>query len=98
MDLYNQMYDKYFSERDLIPSENLTEIKYENVINNTVDNIKKIHSTFNLSGYNKYEEQLKKYVNSQKKTKLSKYSMDENDKEMIYKKWRRIFDEFEYSA
>jgi len=98
MDLYNQMYDKYFSERDLIPSENLTEIKYENVINNPVDNIKKIHNNFNLSGYNKHEEKLKKYVDSQKQTKLSKYSMDENVKEMIYKKWKRIFEEFEYSV
>ena len=98
MDLYNQMYDKYFSERDLIPSENLTEIKYENVINNPVDNIKKIHNDFNLSGYNKYEDKLKKYVDSQKQTKLSKYSMDENVKEMIYKKWKRIFEEFEYSV
>ena len=51
MDLYAQMYKKYFKERSLIPKGNLVEIKYEDFIQKPLENVEKIYTTLGLEDF-----------------------------------------------
>ena len=96
MDLYVDLHKKYFKDRRLIPDGNLAETKYEDFIQNPVQELKKIYATLNLDAFNKSEKFLKKYIESQKNFKVSCYKMDDAVKEKIYKRWKFTFEKFGY--
>jgi hypothetical protein len=96
LDLYAQMYKKYFEERSLIPKGNLVEIKYEDFIQNPLKNVKKIYTTLGLKNFEASKKFFSEYVTSQKYFKASNYNVEPAVKDKIDKKWKFIVDEFGY--
>jgi len=96
LDLYAQMYKKYFEERSLIPEGNLVEIKYEDFIQNPVKNVKKIYTTLGLKNFETSKKMFSEYATSQKYFKASNYNIEPAIKEKIDKKWKFVIDEFGY--
>ena len=96
MQMYKQIYKKYFKEKRHIPKENLVEIRYEDFIQHPLEKIGGIYTHLHLDGFHKSEKTFKKYIASQKNVKTHTYKMDEDLKEKIYKEWRFAFDEFGY--
>ncbi len=96
LDLYAQMYKKYFEERSLIPEGNLVEIKYEDFVQNPVKNVKKIYTKLGLKNFETSKKIFSDYATSQKYFKASNYTVDPAVKEKIDKKWKFIVDEFGY--
>ena len=96
LDLYAQMYKKYFEERNLIPKGNLVEIKYEDFIQNPLQNVEKIYTTLGLKGFEKSKKMFSEYAISQKYFKASNYTVEPDIKDKIDKKWKFVFDMFGY--
>ncbi len=96
LDLYAQMYKKYFEERSLIPKGNLVEIKYEDFIQNPLQNVEKIYTTLGLKGFEKSKKMFSEYAISQKYFKASNYTVEPDIKDKIDKKWKFVFDKFGY--
>ena len=96
LDLYAQMYKKYFEERSLIPKGNLVEIKYEDFIQNPLQNVEKIYTTLGLKGFEKSKKMFSEYAISQKYFKASNYTVELDIKDKIDKKWKFVFDKFGY--
>jgi len=96
LDLYTQMYKKYFEERSLIPEGNLVEIKYEDFIQNPLKNVKKIYSTLGLKNFDASKKFFSEYATSQKYFKANTYNLDPVIKDKIDNKWKFVFDEFGY--
>jgi len=96
LDLYAQMYKKYFNERSLIPEGNLIEIKYEDFIQNPLKNVKKIYTTLGLKNFDASKKLFSDYATSQKFFKASTYNVEPVVKEKIDDKWKFVFDEFGY--
>src|SRR5512136_586657 len=66
LELYAQMYKKYFEEKNLIPKGNLVEIKYEDFIQNPLKNVKKIYTTLGLKNFEASKKNFTDYATSQK--------------------------------
>jgi hypothetical protein len=96
LDLYAQMYKKYFEERTLIPKGNLVEIKYEDFIQNPLENVEKIYSTLGLKDFEASKKSFSDYATSQKFFKASNYNVEPVVKDKINNKWKFVFDEFGY--
>ena len=96
LDLYAQMYKKYFEARNLIPEGNLVEIKYEDFIKNPLENVEKIYTTLGLKNFEASKKFFSDYASSQKFFKASSYNVDPVIKEKLYNKWKFVFDEFGY--
>lgn len=96
LDLYAQMYKKYFEERNLIPKGNLVEIKYEDFIQNPLKNVKKIYTTLGLKNFEASKKIFSNYATSQKFFKASTYNVEPVIKDKINNKWKFVFDEFGY--
>lgn len=95
--LYITMYRQYMAERHLIPKEHLIEVKYEEFIEQPVEEMKKIYTDLNLPCYSKNEQQIKQYATSQRTFKTSSYTMDDTTKQHIYDQWQFAFKEFNYT-
>jgi len=91
------MYQRYMAERHLIPKEHLIEVKYEEFIEQPVEEMKKIYTDLNLPCYSKNEQQIKQYATSQRTFKTSSYTMDDTTKQHIYDQWQFAFKEFNYT-
>ena len=96
LDLYAQMYKKYFEERRLIPNGNLVEIQYEDFISQPVENVEKIYSTLGLNDFEASKKKFIEYATSQKYFKASNYTVEPAVKEKLQEKWKFVFDEFGY--
>ncbi len=96
LDLYAQMYKKYFEERRLISEGNLVEIKYEDFIQNPLKNVKKIYTTLGLKNFDASKKFFSEYATSQKYFKANTYKVDPVIKDKIDNKWKFVIDEFGY--
>jgi len=96
MDLYVQMYRKYLRERDEIPEGNLTEVRYEDFLRRPMTEMKRMYRELDLKNFRDARECMSVYVKSQKNIRRSTYTMDEETKEKIYRKWGFAFEAFGY--
>jgi len=98
VNMYKRMFAKYFAEKDLIPKENLVEIKYEDLIEQPVKQMDHIYKSLNLSNFEKNKKIFEKYVESQKKVKKAVYKIDEQLKNHIYTQLKDTIDQWNYSV
>jgi len=81
--LFKDMLEKYESDKNKIPAENLVEVKYEDFKLKPVDTIKEIYQKFNLSGFATMEEKLIQYTSSQKSQKSGGHFIPQHLTEFI---------------
>lgn len=96
--LYNRMHAKYFEERKLIPPGNLVEIRYEDFLVNTLEEMKKIYDKLRLSGFEENKKRFEEYIKTQSRIKKYKYEIDEKLKEKIYGYLKNTIDLWGYDV
>lgn len=96
LELYAQMYKKYFVERNLIPKGNLVEIQYEDFIQHPVENVERIYTSLGLKNFETSKTLFYEYASSQKYFKTSDYSIDPTVKDKLQHKWKFVFEKFGY--
>lgn len=97
MDLYAKMFRKYLKERSLIPKGNLIEVKYEDFIREPMEIIQHIYSELNLDGFAASRAAFDTYLKSQKSLNGESYTVSDEAREKIDKRWGFIRGAFNYS-
>jgi len=97
IDIYKKLYLKYFEEKNLIPKENLIEIKYEEFIKNPIETVERIYKQFKIKNFNQVKPVFESYVKKHENYEKNHYKIDEKTKEKIYKEWEFAFKIFDYS-
>ncbi|MDZ8258126.1 sulfotransferase [Nostoc sp. ChiQUE01b] len=97
IEFYHQMMQKFFNDKNLIPPNNFIEIKYEDFVDNEIIELKRIYEYFNLPGFDEYEENFKKYIESQKHYIKNQYSLNEETINNVYNAWKFTIDKWQYS-
>ncbi|MEZ5198951.1 MAG: sulfotransferase [Bacteroidales bacterium] len=69
---------KYEKDKNLIPKNNLVEIKYEDFKQNPLGTIEGIYSQFHLQDFSGFKPKLEEYINSQKHQKSGGHHIPEN--------------------
>ena len=94
---YMNLYDAYFNQKELIPSNKLVEIKFEELKKNPIEQINRIYSGLDISGFDTLESKILKYLSSIKSYKQNVYEpVDKSLKEQIGFAWERCFTEWDY--
>ena len=96
INIYKNLYKKYFIEKDLIPKGNLIEISYENFVKNPLRTLKNIYSDLKIDGFNNAKPAFEKYIKKHENYEPANYSFNEKIKEKIYREWGFAFKEFGY--
>ncbi|MBW4632372.1 MAG: sulfotransferase [Iphinoe sp. HA4291-MV1] len=97
IEFYQQLMQKFFSEKNLIPLENFIEIKYEDFIGNELTELQRIYEQLNLPGFPEAEENFNKYVESQKNYTKNKYLLDQETIDKVYHAWKFTIEKWQYS-
>jgi hypothetical protein len=98
MHLYIAMTQKYLKERQLIPNGNLIQVRYEDFITKPFQEIKKIYEMLQLKGFQGAEASFDSYIRTQWNMKKDQYTVDEESKKKIEKKWGFALKEFGYET
>lgn len=95
--MYNRMFFKYFKEKNLIPADNLYEVKYEDFVSRPLDHMKNIYASLKLEHFDDNKEIFKKYIVSQSHITSSKYLIDSKQQQHIYRLFKETIDRWNYT-
>jgi len=96
LDVYSKLYKKYFEEKNLIPEGNIVEVRYEDFIQQPLNELERIYGGLGLEGFEENKKVFGNYIAAQSRIKTSKYKQDKEIKGRIYKNWKFAFDKLGY--
>ncbi len=96
LQLYVEIYRKYFEERVLIPAGNLVEVRYEDFIRDPLEEVRRVYTVLGLDGFEEAEDAFKSYIDSQRNVRLHEYRVSDDVREKLSSKWGFIIKEFGY--
>ena len=73
IDRYKMMMYRYFKDCNAIPSGNLIEVRYEELIGSPLETLEKIYKQFSLQGFDDVKAQIKDYLSGIKSYKRNIY-------------------------
>lgn len=98
VDLYKRMYAKYFDEKDLIPSGNFSEVRYEDLISQPLIELKRMYSELKLNGYEETKDKFTDYIATQANIRLANYKINDVTKQKIYNYLKDTIELWEYDV
>lgn len=94
---YKEMMSKFFSEKDLIPPNNLVEVKYEDLEIKPIQELERIYNQLNLTGFDQLKETFNNYVASQRNYKRNTYKLQDSAvMQNIYHHWKFTIEKWQY--
>jgi len=76
--IYDRMMNDYLETRNMIPKENLVEVRYEKLNQNPESEIKRIYDSFGFEGYEQAAGRINAYAESKKGYVKNKYSIQKS--------------------
>jgi len=96
--VYKDVMKCYFKEKNLIPKGNLIDIKYEKLEKDPLNEIEKIYSNLNLSGFSNAKPSFQKYIQSKKNFRKNKYEIDEEIIKKVEEHWDFTIKKWNYGV
>jgi omega-hydroxy-beta-dihydromenaquinone-9 sulfotransferase len=91
---YRDLMERYFETVNLIPAENLIEIKYEDFEENELEELKKIYTQLNIPGFEEAKNDFQKYIDSNSSYKKNEYNIDDEIRTEIEEHWKFSIDKW----
>ncbi|MFC2107802.1 sulfotransferase, partial [Bacteroidota bacterium] len=82
-DLYKRTIDQYFLDKELIPENQLYEVKFEELEKNPLDFIQQMYAELNIPGYDNALPYFKDHINQSKGYKKNVFALDNIEIERI---------------
>jgi hypothetical protein len=81
---------------ELIPNGNLTEIAYEDLIQEPINELERIYNELGIQDFEENKEKFKEYLKSNEEYKVNNYTFSKDDKIAIYYELKQIIDKYGY--
>lgn len=95
---YKHLMQDYLETRDLIPKENLYEIKFEDFDDNNLHYLQEIYDQLGLESWEEAAPQMKEYATAHRHYKKNKYKIEKSELETVLKEWAFAMEEFDYQV
>lgn len=96
LDSLRLMYDAYLVDRTQLRSDQLIEMRYEDLVADPKNEIREIYQRLNLGDFTRLESHLDAHLTEVKNYRRNQHSMDEATNVTIRDEWGRYFEEFGY--
>lgn len=94
---YREMYDAYFSERELIPAGQLHELSFEDLERDAAGEVRKIYERLNLAGFDALAPRLTQYLERLRGYEKNAHpQVEESWREQVASLWRDCFEAWGY--
>jgi hypothetical protein len=84
---YIRVMNTFFDLKDLIPKNQLVEIRYEDLVAEPEKQVKEIYATLNLPGLDNALPEMHKYLRKQENYKVNVYKIDEKIIQHVQQNW-----------
>jgi len=93
---YQKIFEKFFKDKEKIPVGNLVEVRYEDFIEDPLNELERIYKTLKLPDFNESKSLFRDYVSKASDFKVHKYELDDELRKKIYEKWKFTIDRWDY--
>ena len=87
----------YFETKNLIPTGNLYEIKFEEFDNDNLLHLKEIYEKLKLNTWNEAEPYFKEYVRAQKNYTKNTYKITKTELDLLLSEWGFAMEKLNYN-
>ncbi|PNX47918.1 MAG: hypothetical protein BV457_04800 [Thermoplasmata archaeon M9B1D] len=85
---YKRLMNSFFEQKKLIPKENYVELRYEDLVKDPLEQVKKIYTKLKLPGFKKALPCMNEYLEQKKDYKTNVYKIDKKIIDKVKKHWR----------
>lgn len=93
---YSQLMHRFLTDRSLIPANNLVEIKYEDLEESPLAQLRHVYDGLGLPGFTAAEPGFRSYIDSIADYKKNTYEMDGDVIAKVNQHWQLAFDQWGY--
>jgi hypothetical protein len=97
IDSLKRMYDAYLEDRELLRSDQLVELRYEELVKDPKAQLRSIYDKLDLGDFTRVEPALDAHLHEVRDYRKNRHSMDDQTRDKIRRDWARYFAEFGYA-
>jgi len=94
---YKRLMTSYFTQKKLIPKNQLIEIRYEDLVKNPIQQVKSIYTNLDLPHVQNAIPYMKKYLDKKKDYKTNVYKIDKAIIQRVAEQWNFTIKKWNYS-
>ena len=96
VETYSELYDKYESEKHLIPEGHLVEVRFEDFERDPLAEAEEIYAKLGLGDFQSVKPLMAAYVGEKKGFKKNKYQYDEHTVSTVREHWHKAVEQWGY--
>lgn len=96
--VYEKMMRKFEEDKQLIPPQNLIEIRYEEFEKAPLEDLKRIYQQLNLPGFDASKQKFEAYIASQQEFQANNHKQSKEDVDRIVKHWQFSMEQWGYEV
>jgi len=93
---FNEAFDAYERDRHLIPQGNLTEVKYEELVQDPLAEMERIYRDLNLPDFSEVRAKLEEQLVGHRKYQKNRFNQDPFWQQQVYERCRPFYERFNY--
>ncbi len=93
---YSELFDLFERDRALIPEGALHELKFEDLEERPYETLEGLYSALDLPGFDLVRPRVKAYLDRLGPYTKNRYVLDEASRALVYRRWRRTFERYDY--
>ncbi len=97
LSFYGRMMRAYLDQKDAVPPENLTEIRFEDLERSSLPVLKEAYDALALPGWEQARPRMERYLESRRNFQKNEYRMSEDDMQTVERHWRFALDAWGYA-
>ncbi|GAO41456.1 sulfotransferase family protein [Flavihumibacter petaseus] len=97
LDTYSRMMDRYLEEKSLVPSGQLVEIPYDNLVREPVDTMRAIYRQLGLDDFSHCEKQMQQFADLQQNFVRLKHEMPPDELQLVTDRFERYISHWQYN-
>ena len=98
LDRFMHFFDRYEATKSLIPEGQLIEVRFEKLVKEPVAQMRALYERLSLGDFEQLRPRLEEYLSANAGYVKNKWSLGEDTRKMIEKRWGRAIDQYGYSA
>jgi len=96
LDTYTRMMNRYLSEKALVPPGRLVEIRYDDLVQQPLETMRKIYNTIELGDFSYCENKLRSFAERQKKFVRLQHEIPEGERKLVGEKLQPFLKQWNY--
>jgi hypothetical protein len=93
---FERMYAALEADRQLLGADQLVELKYEELVQNPLEEVRSVYSKLNLGDFSLIEPELKTHLADVKNYRPNQYELSDEKRQLIATRWARYIEHYGY--